>query len=386
MPWPKERRVLGQSTPRLDGPAKVSGTARYTADQNPPGLCYGVVLYAPVGRARITRLDLDPARRMPGVRAVLGQKNAGAEIRYHGEYVAAVAAESEAQARDAVRAIVLQWEPLEALVTEEAAAAPGAPKILPEGNARPADPRLRGDVDAAMARAEVVFEGRFRTRVITHVCLEPHGAVAAWQGNKLTVWSSTQGVSGCRNDLARSLQLPPADVEVVCEYMGGGFGSKLGAFSEEMTAARLAREAGRPVKLMLDREMEHTYAGCRRSVIADVKLGADRQGNLLALDATTQGTGGIAGRGGINLPYIYRCGAGRQLHTDLAINAGSMRAMRAPGHPQASFVMESAMEGLALKLGIDPLELRRRNLPQNGLWPRQLTLGAERIGWASRPA
>ncbi len=382
--WPRERRVMGTAVPRLDGPAKVSGGAKYTYDQNPPELCHAAVRYCPVGRARVRRVDTARAEKLPGVRAIEVLAGAGRELRYHGDYLAVAVADSPDQARDAARAIEFELEPLPHAVTCEAAMAAGAPELLPQGNTRAADPRARGEVEAALARSEVVYEDEFRCHVVTHVCLEPHGAVAAWQGNQVTVWATTQAVSGVREGVARSLQLSPADVEVICEYMGGGFGSKLGMSLEETLAARLARRLGRPVKLMLDREMEHTYAGCRNSTVARIKLGAGRDGRLTACDVTSYGTGGIAGRAALPLPLIYNLPASRYQHTDVATSAGNVRAMRAPSHPLASFVMESALDGLADKLGLDPLRLRQVNLPAQALWQKQLESGAERIGWSER--
>ncbi|MCC7494769.1 MAG: xanthine dehydrogenase family protein molybdopterin-binding subunit [Fimbriimonadaceae bacterium] len=386
MPWPTERRHLGQATPRLDGAAKVSGSAKYAYDVNLPGLLYAVVLYSPHGRARITKLNTDPARRSPGVRALAARRQVGSELRYHGEYIAAVAADTEAQARDAIRAIQIEYEVLPSCATEEAALAADAPKLLNEGNVSRGEPRSRGDVDSGLRAGAATYENTFRCAVMTHACLETHGGVVQYEdGGKVTVWSSTQAVAGVRNDLARSLQKSPADVEVICEYMGGGFGGKLGGTMEESTAAELARQAGRPVKLLLDREQDQTFAGCCRSIVATVKLAADANGRLTGADCSSYGTGGIGGRGGISFPYIYNVGASRHQHTDVFTNQGNMRALRAPGSPKSSWVMESAMDGLAEKLGIDPVLFRQRNLPQGSYWVRQLSEGAQRIGWDQRP-
>ncbi|MBI2302276.1 MAG: xanthine dehydrogenase family protein molybdopterin-binding subunit [Armatimonadetes bacterium] len=382
--WPKERRLLGTRVTRLEAPLKVAGRAKYAYDQNLPGMLQTAVLGSPHGRARITRLDLEAARRMPGVKAVWTGGGPGRELRHHGEMIAAIAAETLDQARDAVRKIDIAYEVLPAVVTEEDSMAPNAPQLVREGNVNVRNNEGRGDVPQGFAAAKAVFEGTFRCRVVTHCCLEPHGAVAQWDGDRITVWATTQGIHDVKDGIANVFKVSPANIEVICEHMGGGFGSKFGLEHEAVVAASLARDAGRPVKLMLERENEQTTAGCRPSAVATIKIAADESGRLTAFDATTYGTGGIGGGAGFGLPFMYRVPAFGRKHSDVRINAGSARAMRAPGHPESSFLMESAMEGLAVKLGLDPLDLRRRNLPADSLWQKQLTLGAERIGWPER--
>lgn len=382
--WPQTRRTIGQSTPRLDGPAKITGSAKYTYDQNPPGLCYAVVLCAPVGRGRVTKMDTTKAAALPGVKTIQVQRREGQEFRYHGDYLAIVVGASEAQARDAARAIEFAYEPLPAVPDEVAGMAPGAPAVVEQGNLKPAEPQTRGDVDQAFAAAAAIYEGEFRVHVKAHTCLETHGAVATWNGDQVQVWSSTQGVSGVREQVARFLRVSPANVEVICEYMGGGFGSKLGA-SEEGRAAALSKEVGAPVKFMLDRELEQTSGGCERSSMGRIKLAADAQGRLTACEATSFGTGGVVGNADVRLPFTYRAPNVRAQHTNVSVNAGPMKAFRAPGHPVMAFIMETAMDGLAEKLGMDPVVLRKRNVPDGSVWQQQLDLGAERIGWSTRP-
>ncbi len=382
--WPTTRRTIGQSTTRLDGPVKVTGLAKYTYDQNPAGLCYAVVLYAPVGRGRITRMDSAKAATMPGVKTIQVQRREGQEFRYHGDYLAIVVGETENQARDAARAIEFAYEPLQAVPDEPSAMAAGAPQVVEQGNLKPSEPQARGDVDQALAQAAAIYEGDFRVHVKLHTCLESHGAVAAWQGEQAQVWSSTQGVSGVREQVARFLSISPANVEVVCEYMGGGFGSKLGA-SEEGRAAALSKDIGAPVKFMLERELEQVSGGCERSAMGRIKLAADGEGRLTACEATSFGTGGVVGNADIRLPFTYRVPNVRAQHTNVSVNAGPMKAFRAPGHPVMSFIMEVAMDGLAEKLGLDPVAFRKRNLPDGSMWQQQLDLGAARIGWSTRP-
>jgi len=382
--WPNVRRTIGKSTERFDGPDKVTGRAKYTYDQNPAGLCYAVVLYAPVGRGRITKMDAGKASAMPGIKTVQVQRREGQEFRYHGDYLAIVVGETENQARDAARAIDFAYEPLPSVYDEPSGIAPGAPAVVEQGNLKPSDPRNQGDVDQALAQAAAVYEGDFRVHVKVHTCLESHGAVAAWDGDRVNVWSSTQGISGVREQVARFLRISPANVETICEYMGGGFGSKLGA-SEEGRAAALSKDVGAPVKFMLERELEQTAGGCERSAMGRIKLAADRDGNLTVCEATSYGSGGVVGNADVRFPFTYRAPNVRAQHTNVSINAGPMKAFRAPGHPVMAFIMETAMDGLADKLGMDPVAFRKKNLPGNSMWQQQLDLGAERIGWSTRP-
>lgn len=380
--WPTERRVLGTRVPRLEGPQKVSGRAKYAYDINLPGLCHAVLLQSPHGHCRVTSIDTARAERLPGVRAVRVLRGPGSVLQYHGDEVAVAVADSEAQARDAVAAIAVDYEVLTPVVYEDDAMKPDAPRLHDEGNFRRGDPRRQGDTAAAFAAAAASFEGTFSYGVQTHSCLEAHGAVAQVVDGKVTVWSSTQSVSSVREALVRSLRVAPADVEVIVEHMGGGFGGKLGLDREAAYAAELARDIGRPVKLMRDREGEQTDTGCRESNTARLRLACDANGRLTAVAGEGYGTGGVGGRAGLRVPYIYGCPNVDYQHTDVFVNANSVRAMRAPGCPGASFIMESAVEGMAEAAGIDPLEFRKRNL--GGGYVTQLDLGAQAIGWQNR--
>ena len=379
--WPSERRLIGQRIPRLDGAIKATGEATHSYDINQPRLCYGKILRCSHGRARIVSLNMTAAERAPGVVAVHVLAETGAILRYHGDPIAAVAAETEEQARDARRLIEVEYEVLPHVVTEDDAVLPDAPQVNEDGNIRIGRLRSSGDVQAALEDADVNFEGIFRTQVQTHSSLETHGVVAEWNGDDLTVWASTQGVHAIRQSLSNYFEIPATRVHVVTPVMGGGFGSKLGPGVEDATAAELARSSGRPVKILLERDEEHLDTGNRPSAVARVKAGATQDGTLTAFAATGYGTGGITSGANFPMPYIYSVANSYYQASAIYTDAGNQRAMRAPGHPQGSFITEAVMDELAARLQMDPVEFRQNNLPEDSLWGEQLDLGAARIGW-----
>ncbi len=305
-PWDPATKfsLVGSRVPRLDGPAKTTGAARYAIDVRLPGLLYGRILRSPLAAATVKSIDLSEAKKLPGVRAALTLAEPGEKIRFAGQEVAAIAADTPERADDALAAIRVSYEPLPFVVTLEDAARPGAPlvfegqastkssagdmpsggKSLPrEGNVL--GPRLttKGNVAEGFRQADAVVEGTYVTQVQTHNALETHGLVARWEGDELTVWASTQGIFSVRDELAEAMKIPASKVKVITEYMGGGFGAKFGARIEGVTAARLAREAGAPVKLFLDRKEEQLAAGNRPSSVQWIKAGATKDGKLTAL-------------------------------------------------------------------------------------------------------
>ncbi|MER3472806.1 MAG: hypothetical protein C4335_01970 [Armatimonadota bacterium] len=379
---PKNMRWLGKRIVRIDGADKVTGRAKYTYDIRLPGMLYASILRSPYPHARIRSIDTSQAEKLPGVKAVIADLTR--KVNYVGEEVAAVAAVSEQVARDALRLIKVEYEPLPFVVDPETAREPSAPRVTPQGNVRGDNPRERGDVDSAFSRNDVVVHSAtYSVPARSHCCLEPHGLVCQWQGDKLIAWASTQGIFSVRDELAGALGIPASSVRVICEHMGGGFGSKFGARVEGVICARLAKMAGAPVKLMLDRDEEQLATGYGPGVTAKVKIAATRAGRLIAWESETYGTGGVWGGAGVPLPYIYPVPNVRTRHFDISTNIGASTALRAPGHPQASFIMESAMDDLAYKLGVDPLEFRMKNDP-NPVRQAEYRLGAERIGWERR--
>jgi xanthine dehydrogenase YagR molybdenum-binding subunit len=391
-PPPAERIHIGKPIKRLDGPDKAAGRAKYTSDIVRPGMLFGRLLGSPHAHARVRSIDVSAAEKLPGVRAVIALKDVSnpdlAKVRYQGEEVAAVAATTEDIARDAVRLIKVDYEVLPHLATVEQAMRPEAPAVFEKGNVTQPSVRQEGDAEAALKASAHVVEGLYSTQVQTHTSLETHGGICEWNNDQLTAWVSTQAVHGTREGLARALNVAQNNVRVITDYMGGGFGSKLGGDLWTAICARLAKAANAPVKLMLDRKEEHLVSGNRPSAYARVRAGVDANGKLTAIDAETWGTGGAGQGSSFPMPYlVYVFPNRRQRHTDAYINAGPQRAFRAPGHPQSCFITEIVMDELAERLRMDPLELRLRNLPpeeDNAQWGKYFKIGAERIGWAKR--
>ena len=317
--WPADSRLIGKSIPRLDGPGITQGRAKYTADIIRPGMLYGQILGSPHPRARVRSIDVSDARALPGVKAAIVIKDpsnpATATINYEGEEVAAVAATTEEIAGDAVRLIRVEYELLPHLATVEQSMSGSAPPAFPGGNVTPPHVTEDGDVDAALKAAAHVVEGAYSTQVQTHASLETHGGIAEWDGDKLLLHVSTQSVNASRDGIADALKVARPNVRVLTEYMGGGFGSKLGADVQVVIAARLAREANAPVKIMLDRRHEHLVTGNRPSAYAKVKAGVSAEGKFTAWDAETWGTGGAGASAAFSIPYAaYDWAARRQSH------------------------------------------------------------------------
>jgi xanthine dehydrogenase YagR molybdenum-binding subunit len=387
-PWPPgDAALLGHETKRIDGPLKVSGRAKYSYDIARPGLLHGRILRSPHAHARVVSIDLSAAEKAPGVKAVLAVSEPGKRAMYQGDEIAAVTAATEEQARDALRLIKVQYEVLPHVATETLAMRSDAPAVFEGGNVKEGPAEETGDLEAGFKAAAHVVEATYSTQVQTHVCLETHGCVCEWEGDNLTAWVSTQAVHGTREGFAEGLGIPQANVRVITEFMGGGFGSKFGPDAQGIICARLAKQAGAPVKLMLDRKEEHLAGGNRPSSFSKIRAGVAADGTCTAFDAETWGTGGAGVGAGFPLPYIYNFPNRRRRHKDVYTNAGPARAFRAPGHPQGCFATETLMDELADAARMDPLELRIKNLPEeapNAMWRRYFTLGAEKFGWSRR--
>ena len=393
MAWPKETKYLGKRTTRIDGVAKVTGKAKYSSDVQPEGWLYGMILRSKWPAALIQSIDLEPARKVPGIKAAILIREGSRTVRYYGEELAAVAGTSKQACLDALRLIRVQANSQPFVVNESVAMAEGAAQVFDgESNVGKARVEERGDPDKAFADADAVVEGFFTTQIQVHHSLETHGTTADYQPDELTSWASTQGIFSVRDGLADALDLPQNKVRVISDFMGGGFGSKFGAGVEGVTAARLSKEAGAPVKLMLTRFDEALAVGNRPSSFQRIRLGADREGKLVAFDLDSFGSAGFASGGetagggggaGFPAPYIYSIENVRVKQAGVAINAGSARAFRAPGHPQASFGIESILDVMADKLGMDPVELRIKNDPSD-IRRREYRLAAEKFDWAGK--
>jgi len=379
--WPPmdKRKVMGKRLTRLDGVAKSSGRAKYSSDLSPQGMLFAEMVTCPHAHARVTAIDTSAAQKMPGVTAVRVVSPAGTEIQWPGTEVAVVAANSETAARDAARAVRVEYELQPHMVKDDDLAAAG-------NRAKAAGEQVTGDPDKAFGEAEAVSEGTYGIPVITHCCLEPHGGTIEWKGDRINYWPSTQAVSTVGGDLAKSLEVPAANVHVEMQYMGGGFGSKFPADRWGVEGARLSKESGnRPVKLFLDRATELMIAGNRPSAYAKIKVGAKKDGSIIAWQSESWASGGFTGGGMPPIPYVFNKIPNFRLnHTAISTNTGPARAWRAPNHPQASFLTCSALEDLAAKLNMDPLDLFIKNVdltPRPDTYRRQLTKAAELIEW-----
>jgi len=417
-PW-KQTRIVGRAVPRVDAYERVSGSAVYPSDVSLPNMLYGAILRCPHPHARIKKIDAGGAQRMPGVHAVISGRTAGADIpwtyssagikvnsrlfdphcRFEGETVAAIAAKTPYIAWDALRAIDVAYELLPTASDERSALNQDAAAVHEAGNrVGPPHSYTRGDVARGMAEADVMLEESYRTECEIHTPMELHGCVANWEADRLTIWESTQGVYRVQQNVAEALNLPLSKVRVIGHYMGGGFGSKLQAGKYSVIAALLARTTGRPVKMILRREETFLAVGNRPAGNMTLKAGIKKDGTLTALDFTCLGTGGAYPAGGTGLVDwqvrdLYQCANVRTSCTDVYINAGPARPFRAPGHPQGSWALEQMLDALAVKIGMDPVALRLKNIAlysqaREGRPPYTstglkdcLVKGAEAFGW-----
>lgn len=389
--WPKNPKQLGKEHLRYTGPAEVTGTAKYASDMQPAGWLYGMILRASWPAARIRTIDLRPALSVPGIRAAVTANDPPFSVRYYGEELAAVAGISKEACLDALKAIKIDADRLSFVVNEEDALRDTAPRVFenqPNGGA-PREMKT-GEVDTAFATADKIVEGLFQTQVQLHQCLETHGNTVQFTPDLLTCWASTQGIFSVKDSLADNAGMPQDKIHVMSDFMGGGFGSKFGAGVEGGLAVKLSKEAGNlPVRLMLTRFDEALAVGNRPSSFQKIRLGAKNDGTLVAYELDAFGTAGYASGGatagggggaGFPAPYIYKILNTHVRQTTVAVNAGSSRAMRAPGHPQASFGMESILDEMAGALGMDPVELRIKNDPLD-IRRQQYRIAAERFGW-----
>jgi CO/xanthine dehydrogenase Mo-binding subunit len=359
--WPAgPLTTVGREAMRLDGAERAGGEATYTVDLTFPGMLHAAVLRSPYSRARVRSLDLGPALGAPGVRAALGPGDVDAltdEPGYVGAPVAAVAADTDAQARAAVEVISVEWELDEPLVDPDEAVAQEA--FL--GEPRRYD---RGDLDRGLAEADVVVEAEYRTQVALHNCMEPHGAVCRWVGDTLEVYISTQFIWGVRSDVAEALDLPEDRVRVVCEFMGGGFGSKNGPREHTYVAAELAKRTGRAVRCVNNRREENLDAGNRNATIQRLVAGARADGTLTALGGDFVNAVGFRGFSASTsgpMQMLYACPNVRTTEYGAKLNVPPNAAFRAPGFVEGTFGLECLLDELAAKLEVDSLELRRKN-------------------------
>ncbi|ACB75803.1 xanthine dehydrogenase family protein molybdopterin-binding subunit [Opitutus terrae] len=393
MPWPKNTRYLGKNTPRVEAPAKLSGRAKYTSDVAPAGVLYGAIVRSKLPAAHVRSVDLTKVKAAPGIRAAILANDGEFDVRYYGQEIAAIAGTSKQAVLDALELVTMDAEARPFVVNELDAVKADAPRVFADKpNLGEGAEKHEGDVDAAFASSAAVVEAEFHTSIQLHQTMEPHGNLVQWEGEDLNAWCSTQAVFICRESLAGALRVPQNRVRVVCEHMGGGFGSKFWVGQEGLLCARLAKAAGAPVKLMLTRFEEALAVGNRPSSYQKIKLAGNKDGTLTAFEMHSFGTpgyesgmdqGGGSGGAGFPSPYIYKPATTRVKQGSVAVNAGQSCAMRAPGHPVASVGMEGILDELAVKLEIDPVEMRIKNDPFE-VRRREYELGAERFGWKQK--
>ena len=380
-------KPLGTPTPRIDAEQRVTGTAKYTADIRLPGMLFARVLRSPHPHARITGIRTARALALPGVKAVITHQNCRVSwssgdsrntrylfnnpVRFAGDPVAAVAAVDRHAAEEALRLIEVAYEELPFVLDAERALEPGAVEIHPGGNLSP-DGRgerapevyRRGDVEEGFRASHRIFEGTYSSAHVNNAQMEPRVATAAWDGNRLTVYSSTQGISNCRDDLAQDLGLPPGQVRVVCQFMGGGFGQKNQCQDYDLMAAVLAREAGAPVRIEYTRKDDYIGVHGRWPTRQHYRIGVGADGTLQAIQL--RGYSGVGayrkGSGSIGGVELYQCPhvetTVHPVYTNVAVSGN----YRAPAYPQGVFGVDSMMDHIAAELGIDPVAFRLKNI------------------------
>lgn len=407
----KKAKLIGKAVDRVDGYDKVSGTAEFTFDVHLPQMAHARILRSPHPHAQIKRIRTSRAEALPGVLAVITRENTpktpwygdtfifNPHSRYIGDEVACVAAETEEIAEEALRLIEVDCEILP-FVTDPVKAAEGAiPPFHEAGHLLygKAEEYQRGDIDAGFAGADVMVEDSFTTQVAVHNTMEPHCSVVNWEGNKLKVWDSTQGIYHVRDQLAEFFKLPSSNVQVTTRYMGGGFGSKLRAGKHTVMAALLSRRIGRPVRIALDRREQNLSAGNRPDSIQRLKIGAKSDGTLTAMSFSALGSSGAySASSRCFWPFMtmYKCENVSVEQRSAFTNLGKGAPFRAPGHPQGTFALDSILDELAEKIGIDPLDLRLKNYaeidqvsgqPYTSKKLREAyKQGARRFGWRAK--
>ncbi len=378
---PEKRRLIGQRISRADGPPKATGAAKYAYDIQRPGLTYAKCLGAKHASAVVKAIDTSAAESAPGVRAVWVDENVlnpdtPFKVEYAGQILAAVAADTEEQAAEAVRKLKVEYEVQEHNVddADKARVTDDEPEVEEtEG------------VDQAFQDAAKVSEGHYGIAVIAHCCLEPHGQTCEVGGGEIHVWPSTQNVSRYTGGLGYTANVPESKIHVDCQYMGGGFGSKFGSDKWGDIGIYLSEKAGRPVKLLLDRDLELMVAGNRPSYFADIRVAANAEGDITAWESTVWGSSGPGNHGVPPLPYIFtRIPETRITGMGIRTNRGPTRAWRAPNHPQACLLTMAALDDLAARIGMDPIEFFQRNAvltDRADVYREQLDIAAQLIGY-----
>ncbi len=408
--------VIGKPTPRIDGPLKTTGTAQYAADYHFPGLVYAWPVASTIGSGEILAIDAAKAQKMPGVLLVLHHGNiaslyhvgpgsysgrAGESrplfadniVRYYGQYVAMVVAETLEQAQAAAAAVHVSYQAQ-------------TPNVSTELN----DPQTeelplhteskRGNVETAFASAPVQIDATYVTPTVTHNPMEMHGTVAVWDGHRFTLYESSQGVVNHLNVMAEMLGVPRENIQVISRFMGSGFGGKLFPWPHSLMAAIASRQLVRPVKVYVPRDLMFTAVGHRPETQQRIRIGAQKDGKLVSLHQDYRNHTSLGDdfreNCGEATPFLYS--TPNLLVTSALVrrNVGAPTPMRGPGAVPGLFAVESAMDELAVQLGMDPVELRLKNdtlidestgKPFSSRHYKEcLQVGAEHFGWSRRTA
>jgi len=407
-------KVLGRSTPRIDGPLKVTGQAPYAYERHDvaPDAAYGYIVGSAIAKGRIVSMDTTEARRAPGVLAIVtapetapvgkGMGNnaplfGGNEIAHYHQAIACVVAETFEQARAAAGLIRTRYDRQDGAF-DLAKAKPSAP-IAGEADGKP-EKKTLGDFDAAFAAAPVKVDATYTTPDESHAMMEPHATIAKWEGEKLTLWTSNQMIAWGKGSMAKILGIKAENVRLDSPYVGGGFGGKLFVRADAVLAALGAKAAQRPVKVALQRPLIANNTTHRHATIQRVRLAAERDGRITAV-AHENWSGNLNGTDGedgtMQTPKLY-AGANRlNVNYIATLDLPEGNAMRAPGEALGHLALEVAMDELAEKLGMDPVELRIRNEPKTVPSKPEMPFsdrhlvqclreGAKRFGWSQRKA
>ncbi|WP_432240097.1 aldehyde oxidoreductase molybdenum-binding subunit PaoC [Herbaspirillum robiniae] len=410
-----QMKIVGRAVDRVEGHLKTTGSAPYAYEQNEaaPNAVYGYPVMSAIAKGRIAAMDTAPARRAPGVLAVVtaadagklgkGNRNVamllgGPEVEHYHQAIAVVVAESFEQARAAAALVQVKYEAGAGAFDLKQAKDEG--KVKGGGMGGVQNDKRVGDFEGAFEAAPVRLDATYSTPDQAHAMMEPHASIASWDGDRLTVWTSNQMIDWGRGDLAKTLGLPKENVRLVSPYIGGGFGGKLFLRAEAVLAALAARAVQRPVKVALARPMIFNNTTHRPATIQRIRIGATRDGKITAM-AHESWSGDLAGgkpENAIQQSRLLYAGANRLTGTRLAVlDLPEGNAMRAPGEASGLMALEMAMDEMAEKLKIDPVMFRITNDtrvdPENPDRPfsqRRLIecmrTGAERFGWSRRNA
>jgi xanthine dehydrogenase YagR molybdenum-binding subunit len=411
--------IIGQALDRTDGHAKVTGAARYSTEQDLPRMAHAVLVLSTIANGRIAAIDTSMAADMPGVLLVMTHRNApklpaggraGAgsppagrvlnllqddRVHYNKQPIALVLADTLEHAQDAANHLRVRYDTQHATLDfAQAKLAAHKPEKVKNTEAD----STRGDMQAGLRDASARIDAVYTTPLEHHNPMEPHATVAAWDGDRLTLYDSTQYVSGVRKTVAKTLGIAPEQVHVICSYVGGGFGCKGSTWSHVVLAAMAARKSGRPVKLVLERPQMFGPVGGRPTTEQHLVAAAGDDGRLTALQhdviASTSFLEDWIESSALLTRMLYACVNQQTSHRLAKLNTGTPTFMRAPGEATGSFALEAALDELAYALKMDPIALRLRNYaesdPEDGRpWSSKslrecYRSGAERFGWARR--